>query len=81
MIKFLKTMFFASAVCVLGVCSGQAAHHKDVKHCADDYRKYCHQWGLETKGLENCMRKHGDRLTNTCVDSAGSEPDRFPKLK
>jgi hypothetical protein len=67
MIKFLRTMFFASAVCVLGVYSVQAAHHKDVKHCADDYRKYCHQWGLETKGLENCMRKHGDRLTNTCV--------------
>ncbi len=66
MIKLLRTMFFASTVCVLGVCSVQAAH-KDVKHCADDYRKYCHQWGLETKGLTNCMHKHGDRLTNSCV--------------
>jgi hypothetical protein len=46
--------------------SAQAAH-KDVKHCADDYRKFCHQWGLETKGLENCMRKHGDKLTNACI--------------
>jgi hypothetical protein len=51
-------------VCVIG--SAQAAH-KDVKHCANDYRNYCHQWGLETKGLENCMRKHGDKLTNACI--------------
>jgi len=46
--------------------AAQAAH-KDVKHCADDYRKFCHAWGLETKGLENCMRKHGDKLTNACI--------------
>jgi hypothetical protein len=51
--------------CALG-WSAHAAH-KDVKHCADDYRKFCHQWGLETKGLENCMRKHGDHLTNACI--------------
>jgi hypothetical protein len=56
----------ALAFLVCGVSSVQAAH-KDVKHCADDYRNYCHQWGLETKGLENCMRKHGDRLTNACI--------------
>jgi len=56
----------AVTLVVVGTCSAQAAH-KDVKHCANDYKQYCHQWGLETKGLENCMRKHGDKLTNTCV--------------
>jgi hypothetical protein len=62
-----RTKFFiAAALMVAFVGSAQAAH-KDVKHCADDYRKYCHQWGLETKGLENCMHKHGDRLTNACI--------------
>ena len=64
--KYNRSFFVAAALIVAGVCSAQAAH-KDVKHCADDYRKYCHQWGLETKGLESCMRKHGDRLTNSCV--------------
>jgi hypothetical protein len=58
--------FIAAALMVACVCSAQAAH-KDVKHCADDYRKYCHQWGLETKGLANCMHKHGDKLTNACI--------------
>jgi hypothetical protein len=52
---------------LIGSVSSLAAAHKDVKHCADDYRKFCHQWGLETKGLENCMRKHGDTLTNSCI--------------
>ncbi len=61
-------LVIAAVLIVCGVCSAQATH-KDVKHCADDYRKFCHQWGLETKGLENCMRKHGDRLTNTCVSA------------
>ena len=61
-----RALFIAAVVIVCGVCSAQASH-KDVKHCADDYRKFCHQWGLETKGLENCMRKHGDKLTNTCI--------------
>jgi len=61
-----KIALYAAAFVVGGVFSAQAAH-KDVKHCAADYKKYCHQWGLETKGLENCMRKHGDILTNQCI--------------
>ena len=61
-----RALTVAALLIVGSVGSAQAAH-KDVKHCADDYRKFCHQWGLETKGLENCMRKHGDRLTNTCI--------------
>jgi hypothetical protein len=61
-----RALFIAAALIVFGVCAAQAAH-KDVKHCADDYRKYCHEWGLETKGLANCMHKHGDKLTNACI--------------
>jgi hypothetical protein len=53
--------------CLISGISSVGAAHKDVKHCADDYRKFCHQWGLETKGLENCMRRHGDKLTNSCI--------------
>jgi hypothetical protein len=34
-----KALFIAVALIAFGVCSAQAAH-KDVKHCADDYRKF-----------------------------------------
>ena len=37
------------------------------RKCAEDYRRFCSQWGLETRGLQNCMRAHGDRLTKACV--------------
>jgi hypothetical protein len=57
----------AAIAFVIGSGTSLEAAHKDVKHCADDYRKFCHQWGLETKGLENCMRKHGDKLNNACI--------------
>jgi hypothetical protein len=63
----LSIAFLLAIAFVIGSISSPEAAHKDVKHCADDYRKFCHQWGLETKGLENCMRKHGDKLTNACV--------------
>ena len=66
MTNYIATLSIVVALVVGSAFSAQAAH-KDVKHCADDYRKFCHQWGLETKGLENCMRKHGDKLTNACV--------------
>ena len=74
-----KALFIAAALIGFGACSAQAAH-KDVKHCADDYRKFCHAWGLETKGLENCMRKHGDKLTNSCIAAlVNRERSRKPK--
>jgi len=37
------------------------------RKCAEDYRRFCSQWGLETRGLQNCMRAHGDYLSKRCV--------------
>ena len=54
---------------IVGIVYAAEARHSDARHCADDYRRFCNEWGLETRGLENCMRRHGDRLTNACVGS------------
>ncbi len=51
---------------VLIACSASAAEAGKRK-CAEDYRRFCSEWGLETRGLENCMRRHGDRLSHACV--------------
>jgi hypothetical protein len=53
----------------VGTACAAQARHSDARHCAEDYRRYCSEWGLETRGLENCMRRHGDRLTNVCIAS------------
>lgn len=58
--------FVALALLIGGVCTAEA-NRSQIRHCADDYRRFCHQWGLETRGLENCMRRHGDRLTDACI--------------
>jgi hypothetical protein len=57
--------FLLIVVAVLLCSTGSAEAGK--RKCADDYRRFCSQWGLETRGLENCMRAHGDRLTHACV--------------
>jgi len=64
--RYRAVFLIASGLIVGAVCAAQAKQ-SDARHCADDYRKFCHQWGLETKGLENCMRKHGDKLNNSCI--------------
>lgn len=51
----------AAILCTAGVA--EAGKRK----CADDYRRFCSQWGIGTRGLENCMRRHGDQLTHACV--------------
>jgi hypothetical protein len=54
---------------ILGVvCAAEAAPSKHVQqHCVQDYKKFCSEWGIESKGLKNCMHKHGDNLTHACV--------------
>ena len=61
-------LLMAFTLLVGAVVSAQASRN-NIRHCADDYRRFCSQWGLETRGLENCMRRHGDRLTNACVNA------------
>ena len=51
------------AVILCSVSSAEAGK----RQCANDYRRFCSQWGLETRGLESCMRRHGDYLTPACI--------------
>lgn len=51
------------AVVLLSVSTADAGKRK----CANDWRQFCSQWGLETRGLQNCMRRHGDYLTPACI--------------
>jgi hypothetical protein len=62
----MRVSCVAFGVLVGTLCTADA-RQSSARHCADDYRRFCNQWGLETRGLENCMRRHGDRLTNACI--------------
>ena len=68
----MKTLARVSLVAfglIVGTICTAEARHSNARHCADDYRRFCSQWGLETRGLENCMRRHGDRLSNACISN------------
>ena len=51
---YRAALLIAFALLVGTVCIAQG-RQSDARHCADDYRRFCHQWGLETRGLENCI--------------------------
>jgi hypothetical protein len=57
------TLFLAAVLTLCSIGIADAGKRK----CAEDYRRFCSEWGLGTRGLENCMRRHGDRLTKACV--------------
>ena len=61
--NFCTLLLVALAVFLLFVSSADAGKRK----CANDWRRFCSQWGLETRGLQNCMRRHGDELTPACI--------------
>jgi hypothetical protein len=64
MTHYRASLLIAVAVILLAAGSAMATGKRQ---CAEDYRRFCSQWGLETRGLENCMRRHGDYLSKRCV--------------
>ena len=63
----MKTSYVTSLVVVLVILCSASAAEAGKRKCAEDYRQFCSQWGLETRGLQNCMHSHGDRLTRACI--------------
>ena len=60
--------YYATLLIIFGVVlfsTGSANAGK--RQCAEDWRRFCSEWGLETRGLQNCMRRHGDRLSHACI--------------
>ena len=37
--------------------------------CAEAYRKYCSEYGLESAALRNCMDRNGRSLPHNCVEA------------
>ena len=37
--------------------------------CANDYRRYCGEYGIQTSALRSCMRRVGQRLSKGCVNA------------
>jgi hypothetical protein len=57
----------ASLFCLTSAAFAASPSKAVQTHCVKDYKAFCSEWGIETKGLSNCMRKHGDQLNAQCV--------------
>jgi len=66
-VRYLGLALVIAFVAIVSFFGSAQASRNNIRHCADDYRRFCSQWGLETRGLENCVHRHGDRLTNACI--------------
>ena len=65
----LIVAFFGLALSTV-VATAQHNYSKGVqKGCANDYKRLCGQYGIETEALRLCMNRAGQRLTKTCVDA------------
>jgi len=43
---------------------------KDMQtYCVNDYKRFCGDWGLDSSGLNLCMRKAGPSLSPACVQA------------
>ena len=70
--KMCRPLLIAILVLALstGVASAQHTYSQAVRQaCANDYKRHCGQYGIETEALRLCMDRAGQRLTKTCVDA------------
>jgi hypothetical protein len=54
--------------------SGGVVHAKPIteaekNHCAEAYRNYCSEYGLESAALRNCMSRNGRSLSDACIEA------------
>jgi hypothetical protein len=64
-------------VVILGACGAPSAAFAQAgtitkgmqDNCANDYRKFCGDYGLQTNALNLCMKKAGPSLSPACVQA------------
>lgn len=64
-----RSLLLLAAIVLFTAGSAQAAPRSVQNACAWDWRNFCSQWGLNTRGLDNCMRRNGRSLSDGCVRS------------
>jgi hypothetical protein len=59
------------AVCwaSLGIAEPRKITEAEKNFCAEAYRKYCSEYGLESAALRNCMDRNGRALPHNCVEA------------
>lgn len=68
--SLIAMAIFAASVCLnsSAVWAQAGTITKEMQNnCANDYKKFCGDYGLQTSALNLCMRKAGPSLSPACV--------------
>lgn len=64
-----RSLLLLAAILISTAGWAHAAPRSVQNACAWDWRNFCSEWGLNTRGLDNCMRRNGRNLSDGCVRS------------
>jgi hypothetical protein len=75
MLRYRTRLPAALALTALMLCAGSSAALAQAgtitkgmqNNCANDYKKFCGDYGLQTSALNLCMKKAGPSLSPACV--------------
>jgi hypothetical protein len=77
MMRYATRLPAAFTLTALIVCAGASAAFAQAgtitkgmqNNCANDYKKFCGDYGLQTSALNLCMKKAGPSLSPACVQA------------
>ncbi len=67
--RFIAAAILGLALVVLPGTAARAGGQSVEMACASDYFAYCSQHDPDGKGVRNCMRANGSRLSKRCVNA------------
>jgi len=67
----MRVILAAILVCCAAYASAEDRKitREEKQHCADDYKKLCGDYGLQSTALRDCMDRNGRSLSHDCVEA------------
>jgi hypothetical protein len=67
--RAVATIFFMLALPSAALAQAGTISKGMQNNCANDYKKFCGDYGLQTAALNLCMKKAGPSLSPACVQA------------
>lgn len=67
--RAVATVFFVLALPSAALAQAGTITKGMQNNCANDYKKFCGDYGLQTAALNLCMKKAGPSLSPACVQA------------
>ncbi len=69
LLALVTISFYASSTHADSSSQTRPITEREKQFCADDYKKFCGSYGLESNALRDCMDRNGRALSHDCVEA------------